>query len=180
MPDTHQVSDFNPQPALQPAPDSALHVSVIEDRRSPRRTVIGVLIAILTVLVLAAVAVALLDRGHPAATGWAALPDPLTVNQDITAARDGSRGQTLAVGGGQGNGTITPMTGQKFPASILADITCQGTGDLTITGVGGAGCYDEGMTAYEITAPTGPATNTLTITAPPGLRWRITISTYTL
>ena len=99
---THRVSDFNPQPATPPAPLHESRGVDARDRRSARCTAIGVLIAVLAVLFLAAVAVALLDRGHPAAAGRAALPDPLTLNQDTTAALAGSRGQ--AVGGGQGNG----------------------------------------------------------------------------
>ena len=176
MPDTHWVSDNSPTPAPPTAPHAGHQSDDTADRRHPRRNLIGVLVAVLVVLLVAAAATALIDRGHPD-SGWAALPDPLTLNNHTPAALDGARGQTLAIGGGQGNGTITAMTGRAFPASVLADIVCKGDGDVTIAGVGAAGCYDGNITAYEITRPAGP-TGSLMITAPPGVLWRITISTY--
>ena len=158
-----------------------MHDSAVTDAAAGshrRRNVTVLLAAVLVVVAVAAGATALLDRHHPD-NGWVSLPDPLALNQHTPAAMDGSRGQTFATAGGQGNGTITATGGRGFPTGVLADIVCRGEGYVSIAGVGAAGCFDGSITAYEITRPTGPLTGTLTVTAPPGLTWRVTVSAYT-
>jgi hypothetical protein len=109
---------------------------------------------------------ALIQRSSAHTYAWTSLPDP------------GTTGQTLGTGGGSGDGTValqgtaTQQVHLRFGCRGNGTVRISlGNGDISASGQ----CFSQPVT-YDVTSKSTSTGTLLTVHAPAGTIWRITVS----